>query len=359
MLEERLHKAVKVSKNKQRMFSRYLKRQCQRRWKMFGCRVDMNQVICILSTFVSQTLFMKKLISAAVIGAAIFAGCKERNLPIDFKHLTGTGTDTTYVMTSGIPSTPDPHNVLIEEFSGQSCTYCPAAVPILEGFERSGNVNVVTLYVDVPGFTQTEPNHIALYDFRNSIATSISDAIYGSVNALPQGGVDRTPLDGQILFDRNHWSRPVGIQKAIVDPLNLKIESSFSGGTASIIATVTYLQPVTDKQNLSVMIVEDSMVDIQETTISAANPQGWDTTYVFTNVFRETLTSAPFGDPFLDTMATKERGRVFVRKFTYTPKVLTPAIKPSHCRIVAFVNAPGGISGDYRIIQSVQTKLIP
>jgi hypothetical protein len=107
------------------------------------------------------------------------------------------------------------------------------------------------------------------------------------------------------------------------------------------------------------MIVEDSMVDIQETTVSASFPQGWDTSYVFTNVFRESLTSAPFGDPILDTMSTKERGRVLIRKFTYTPKVFTPAINPYHCRVIAFVNAPGGTSGDYHIIQSVQTRLIP
>jgi hypothetical protein len=143
---------------------------------------------------------------------------------------------------------------------------------------------------------------------------------------------------------------------ANADSVNLKISSTYSGATATIIATVTYTQPVTGTQNLTLDLVEDSIYDYQSDNSGGAH---FDTGYLFTNVFRDMITLSPQGDAFLDSLNVKERGRVFRRIYTYTLPTITghPAINPAHCRVVGFVSIPG-TGGKYEIMQSAQTKLM-
>ncbi len=290
----------------------------------------------------------------AISSIILFACCKENDTPIVFSH--SYSTDSTYVQTSGLPSA-DAHNVLIEEFTGASCSNCPAAHTVLLGLEGTGHVNVVSLYIT--DFTQTTPPSGAHYDFRHLAASKIGSGIYGGIGAMPLGGVDRIPLAGSLLLGKSDWNSVVNAQKLLTDSVNLLVSSSFAGGVATITAKITYLQQMSTKQNLTIVIVEDSMVDIQEIVPGTAYPSGYDSTYTFTNVFRDMITSVPLGDPILDTMATKEKGRTFIRKYTYTPATMTPAIIPAHCRVIAFVNAPGGTGGDFHILQSWKTNLVP
>lgn len=291
---------------------------------------------------------MKKVLLAVSCIAFLWTGCKEKDPPIIFGTLA---TDSTYVLTT-VPAT-DPHNVLVEEFTGQSCSNCPAAHTTLEtlaGGANAGRVNIFGLYIT--DFSQTLPPAGAIYDFRSTTASSISSTIYGGVNAIPSGGIDRTKVTGQVLLYQSDWAAAIDAQKTIPDSLNLDVESSFVGGVATIKATVTYTKSLSTKQNLSIVIVEDSMVDLQEF------PDNVHSGYIFTNVFRAMVTSAPSGDPILDSIGTKEAGRVYWRKYTYTPATTSPAINPAHCRVIAFVNNPGTTAGDYRVLQSKQCKLM-
>ena len=294
---------------------------------------------------------MNKLSIAICLGVILFAGCREHSIPIDFGQVSATKTETTYMLSASAIPPADPHNVLIEEFTGQDCDICPSAHTILEGIEANGQVNVIGLYIT--NFNQTEPPKGALYDFRHATATLIGNNIYGGISAMPQGGIDRVPSGGSLLLGRSIWSSAVNDQKLVKDPLNLSVLSSFTGGIATITATVTYLQTMSTKQNLTIVIVEDSIIDKQLT------PTGVDNNYLFTDVFRDMITAAPLGDAILDTMAVKQVGRVYSRIYKYTPPLMTPAINPAHCRVIAFVNAPGGTSGDFHVYQSVQTKMAP
>ena len=282
----------------------------------------------------------------------LFAQCKEHDTPIDFTHSGSTAGDTTYLLSSSAVPAADAHQVLIEEFTGASCSNCPAAHTLLQSIEATGNVNVVSLYIT--NFPQTDKPAGAVCDFRHESASTIGNNIYGGIYAMPLGGVDRMPLAGTILLGKADWTSMVNSQKLISDSVNIRIGCSWSGGVATIVDTVTYLYPMSTVQNLSIMITEDGMVDKQET------PTGFDNAYIFTNVFRDMITTVPLGEQILPTMATKEKGRVSVRKFTWTPNAtVSPAINAANCSVVAFVNAPGGTSGDLHVLQSAKIKLVP
>jgi hypothetical protein len=290
---------------------------------------------------------MKKIVIAACGIAFAFAGCKEHDTPLIFS--TALSVDSTYVLAT-IPGA-DAHNALIEDFSGQSCSNCPGAHGILESLEGNGNQHVIGIVYYVYGPPQTVPILGATYDFRDSVANYLSQPIYGSIDELPSGGVDRTPVSGSILLTDGQWSGAAQAQEMITDSINLSVASSYNAGTnvATIKATVTYLYNISTQQNLSIAIVEDSMVDWQTDGIAV------DSTYLFTDVFRDMVTggSSYIGDPVLVDTATKVAGRVYWRQYSYKLRSTSPAINPAHCRVIAYLNTTG-IGGDYHVIQSTQ-----
>ncbi len=310
---------------------------------------------------------MKKILFAISFGvilssSLLFTGCNGcKEIGPNINLTPAAYVDSFYTLTSSqITSlTTDAHNVLVEEFTGQTCSNCPSAHTTLEGISAAnkGRINIIGLYLF--GIPQANPPAGYTYDLRDSDATQIGNKVYGGVAALPSGGVDRMQTStGAIITDRSTWADNISTQLTKTDSVNLTLQSSYNATTmmAKISATVTYTNPMSAKQNLTVVIVEDSMVDLQEFP-PGAYPGGFDPNYIFTNVCRGIVSAVPFGDPVLDTVAVKAKGRAVKRTFNYKLKTTIPAIKPAHCRVIAFINSTSGT--DLHILQSAQTKLTP
>ncbi len=304
---------------------------------------------------------MKKiLIALGGCTVFLFQGCKE--VPPTIIFGTSKAADSTYVI-SPVPAA-DAHNVLIEEFTGESCSNCPAAHAELDADPHvvAGTAFVISYYQNSNAPINVPPAG-AGYDFRDSIASTISSSSIYSTNAdanyntLPGGGVDRAPLTSgtTIWLGANTWPGLIATRSSVADSLNLAVTSLFSAGVATITATITYTQAVSTKQNISIAIVEDSIKDYQEKPLGVV-----DTAYVFNDVFVDMVTPAPFGDAILDTLATKVPGRVLRKVYTYTLPVSFKKglVNPAHCRVIAFVHQPQTASPDFHVIQSQQTKLM-
>ena len=293
---------------------------------------------------------MKKSLIAVCFGVWLFAGCKE--VPPDITSSTAAVTDTTYV--GPVPSSTDAHNVLAEEFSGQSCSNCPQGHAVLDTYSvhNPGKLNTIVYYQNGGGLV--DPPAGAIYDFRTAAALALGNAVFpGAGGQLPSGGIDRVPYSGSIVIGYPDWTAAITNELSVPDSLNLAVSSTYTGSVATIIATMTYTKAMATHQNLSLIVVADSMIDIQETH-SGATPG-----YVFNDVFVGMVTAIPLGDPILDTMAVKEAGRVVKKVYSYTlPAFAAGGIpSPAHCRVIAFVNAQG-TGGDYHVLQSVQCKLM-
>jgi hypothetical protein len=292
------------------------------------------------------------LVSAACF--LLFAACKERDQPIGLTP--ALSTDSAW-MSIVVPAT-NPHNVLIEEFSGQACPNCPGGRSAIDTFESQnpGRINAVTMYP--PGIPQADTPIGSSYDFRASFANSLASYLTGgNVSALPSAYIDRVIYSTKVneeLDGTGAWAGAINSQLTVTDSVNLTVRSSYNAGTrqATITATIVFTKPVATRQNFSVVIVEDSMYSIQEDENS---PTGFDSSYLYNGVFRGMASSVPAGDPILSTMAVKPAGQAYERTYIYTLPVTSPAIFPKHCRVIAFVNSVNG--SDYRIMQSVQTSL--
>ncbi len=284
----------------------------------------------------------------------LFTACKEIGPNINMGN-ANIPTDTTYVLTTA--PTADPHNVLVEEFTGQSCPNCPAAHELLIGLQNTnpGRLNVIGFYIY--GNPQTIPPNGYKYDFRDSAGTSVGGTIYLGVPVLPCGGVDRMHCPSNdipsspLLFKSPSWTSFINTRMTISDSLNLSLAGSVydtSTKTATIVAKITYVNQVTIAQNLNIAVVEDSMIDLQDDGVSGIVPN-----YVFTGVFRSMVTSVPYGDPIAPTLAVKEAGRVCQKVYSWK---LKPGLVAKHCRIIAYVTNSGGAGSDV-VYQSVQIPL--
>ncbi len=298
---------------------------------------------------------MKKLLIALCCVAVILEGCngcKENNPAIVWPVPVVPGNDSSYVLPSGSVPAAALHNVLIEEFSGQSCSNCPGGHIVLDGIASAnvGRVNVVTMYANVS--PQCDPPTGATYDFRNATALSIAGWVYSNIpNGLPAAGIDRTPVGGSYeLSGSGLWSGTTTTQLTIPDSINLGISCSFNAttGVATIVDTVTYLYTVYNQQNVSIYILEDSLKDFQEYGITI------DSSYWFMDVFRAMVNTNFQGDAVLPSLTSKPAGQVYWRRYTFNTTGLI--VNPAHCRVVAFINNPG-TGGDFRVLQSVHCNL--
>lgn len=291
----------------------------------------------------------KVLLAASCI--VMLASCEEKAPVINFGE--PIAQDTTFVLTT-VPAA-EKHNVLVEEFTGQSCTNCPAAHELLTEIEQAhehGRVNVIGLYYE--GITQTKPPHGAKYDLRHPQAKLIATDIYSGVSSIPAGGVERVASGGSIKLDKSAWSSAIDTRLNVPSPVNLKIESEYNAtdAIASIRVTLVYTSKVDFPHNISIVVVEDSIIDKQDYPSTHPVHPEYDTAYVFTNVFRGMVTSAPYGDPVLTSVTAKEPGRAFIKNFKYK---LTNVLNPANCRVIAYINSTK--TGDPQIIQSAQVKL--
>ena len=276
----------------------------------------------------------------------LIASCKEKGPKINFTD--PIVADTTFLV-SPVPAV-DTHNVLAEEFTGQSCPNCPAAHELLNSLAANGRLNIIGLYVY--GVAQATPPAGHAYDFRDSTATDICTAIYGGapLSGIPCGGIDRVPVGGQLAPYAGAWTNAISLRQNIPDSLNLSLHSGYNAVDSidTVIATVTYTTQVSTPQSLSIAVVEDSIIDLQETT------SGTDPNYVFTNVFRGMIPGAN-GTDILTAYAVKAPGRVDRRTYLYKPKA---GMKAKNCRLIAFVSYSSTFSSK-AVLQSVQTKMIP
>lgn len=306
---------------------------------------------------------MKKIFLPVLGSILLFTACKEKP-PIDFNSLkTDTSlvvltVDTTY---ADVVPTAQSRNVLIEDFTGASCSNCPAGHEILNSLsdQYPGRLNILGLHIN--NFSQSAPYAGAKYDFRTAEGTDIGTNIYGGINQMPIAGIDRALYSNALLIDKNSWAGAVTSRMATSAGINLEVSSHYDNTNMkdTITVKVTYLQNTSDQQNLSIAIVEDSLKDIQEyPPFSSEFPSGADTAYIFNDVLRDFVTKpASYGEVLLAAMAQKEAGRVVVRTYVYNLSHAPNQIWfPQNCRIVAFITN-GNTQQSKEVLQSASCKL--
>ena len=239
--------------------------------------------------------------------------------------------------------------VLIEEFTGASCSGCPAGAAKVEEMLTKFPNNVAA--VAIHGAFLTNPiEDKSKYDFRNDDAHELEQSF--TIFSKPAATIDRNPvLDGNLIKDSPpNWGIFVEALLEADQELELSIEASVEDGALEVTVFGTALVNLPGSYNLGVYVTQSHILDYQKTNGSTIED------YEFNHFLRKSLTSLPNGDILVSDLLANES---FDRNYTFTlPTELDPMIpewKVEDLEVVAYVSRDGGARAP--IIQAAKKKL--
>ena len=131
-----------------------------------------------------------------------------------------------------VSTTPTNRVAVLEEYTGNFCTYCPDGHLIAtDDVEPTG---AITLKIQTGGFSGTDPV------FGGSLQTTTGNTIAGPFdsNGYPNGSVSRSP--GNTGIGRGDWLAAVNSIQSQTSPVNLYVEADVDVTTRQLDVSVEY-----------------------------------------------------------------------------------------------------------------------
>jgi len=289
------------------------------------------------------------------VGLALLIGsCKEIGPAIDLKPKDVNDFDTTYTET--VPA-PQAKKILIEEYTGVQCPNCPAGAQVLRTYDEAHPDKIVIVALHSGALTNPIPGE-SKYHFANAdVQNMVNNYLGGNTPPKPAVSIDRIDRGagtGVFIVNKNEWGNAIDQRSSATTPVNISLTSSYDSTLQKVIINVkmVYTQQVSKKQNLSLWVIEDGIVDVQ------LNESDHIPDYVHNHVFRDFITPVS-GTRILDSITTKTPGLVLERRLVYTPKFLTDVTLDkwnlNNCRIVAVVH--NDEQGDKEVSQVAEVNL--
>ena len=218
--------------------------------------------------------------------------------PTELDHSLFPGDWSTYPWPTFTANTLTNRNVLIEDYTGHKCVYCPAAGDIAEQIETDnpGRVFVASIHASPGGagpFQETDAEFT--YDFTNpqGIAYGETFASGFGFDANPKGTISRKVFSGTLFQGANNWlSATTQTMTDNVIEANLQAVANYYPETRGLFLHTeidTMSHPASDL-SVVVYLIENSFVSKQKF------PGGViDDAYVHHNVHRGSIDGNAFG----------------------------------------------------------------
>lgn len=296
-------------------------------------------------------------LSCVGLASLFLFSCKEQPVGVDFGE--GKKSDTTYVATV---ETAQDKNYYIEEFSGVRCVNCPQGAAKLEELSaipaNKGRLKIVTIHA--ASFTEPDYTKGSKQDLSSEQAKKMMDLVYGGDMSKPQASIDRLNLfngTNPLVGPRTEWESKLNTAKANhpTTPVNIHVSSEYDQqlDAYNIKVKLAYTENVTEPQYLTILLIEDSIVDNQIVPLIE--------NYTYRHVYRQAITPIN-GAVILDSLPTKVAGRVYETNYSFKLD-LNEGNEFRHrnwnldnVHIVAFVhNATSGT--DKRVYHAMDTHL--
>jgi hypothetical protein len=290
----------------------------------------------------------------AIAGILAWSACSEIGPEINF--FEDKAQDTTYMLEQ-VPSA-QARKVLVEEFTGASCTNCPRGHEVLENLKSTYGERMVTIAYHKFGTTLDWPAYwgkpdfldTLKYDYRREEATKIATEVYGDgVPSIPMAGVDRIYNSSKKLqFNRTEWAAKIAERMEIDAPANIDVDLTMNEDKSELQAdiTITYTQAVTSPQHLNVMLTESGMDAPQKYPDSTASH------YIHNSVFRKMYTSPTVGKNILSGIDIQP-GRVYKTSMVLPMDTLWDL---KNCKLIVFVS--NNAAEDKTIVQAASYKVL-
>jgi hypothetical protein len=263
---------------------------------------------------------MKKTI--IYIGTALIAGfmlnaCDKLDAPYATMKTGGTADSTS-------------RKVLLEDYTGHKCVNCPEAAIAARVMAEASGGRIIIMSVHAGFFADSS----ATGDFTANYTTAAGNqwnTDFG-VNSNPKGMADRTVFGGERVLGPDMW---LDATTALLDiPPDALISISNTYNTTSRVLNTTvstkFINALEGKYNISVCILEDSLISPQKNN----NPLVGVVPIIYDYVFMDVLRGAVNGNYGEEITAAADTSLIYQKSYNYT---LKSNWVPKNCHVIAFV----------------------
>ena len=205
-----------------------------------------------------------------------------------------------------VSTEPANRNVVLEEFGGRGCGWCPSGHSISNTIEANNPGRVWTVNIHAGGYASTSYPNLNTAD-----GTTIHNAY--SFTGYPEGFVNRSTENSQ---GRGAWEGLANAQLSQASECNMAGSVVMNEGTrkASITVEVYYTgSSNADENYLTVAMLQDSILGSQS-DYAGGNPSQWiGDQYVHMHVLRDIVSESVWGDPISPT----SQGTLITKTYEY------------------------------------------
>ena len=215
--------------------------------------------------------------------------------------------------------------VLLEDFTGIHCGYCPEGHVIAAALEAQHGPHIAVVGVHAGPYAAPATGEP---DFRTTDGTAIDS--YFTIGGYPAGVISRHLFNGADDLGRGAWEGAVNEMLALPSPVNLGVASAFDAGTRELTVTVELLYTADSPAGedfISVLLTENGIIGPQ----TDYGPSGNHTDYAHNHVLRTYITPT-----WGAAVGTTTQGPSVIRTYTFT---VPEEWNAANCDVVAFVSS--------------------
>lgn len=220
-------------------------------------------------------------------------------------------------------------NVLVEDFTGHKCGFCPRATRSVYDLKQTYGDRLVVVSVHAGFFASTNiPPYT--YDFKCTESTALDTDFGISLAGNPNGMVNRKKLNGSFIVPYTAWGAEVANILNSTEPLPVRIDvtADYDTTTRQLDAQVQldFASDLSGTYKLTVYLVEDSIVKWQKDYDATPNDNP---DYVHREVLRGSM-NGTYGETISNTLA----GETAIRNYSNT---LNTGWDAKHMSLVVFL----------------------
>ncbi len=278
---------------------------------------------------------MRKLLSILLLGGIVFIGCDKIDDPTPNDIVSTDGIewdDSLYIESSATM-----RKIVLEEFTGQLCTYCPGGAREIERLDSIYTDQLIPVSIHAGGFAN--PANGAPDDFRTT-AGDLYNSTFG-ITQFPAGVVSR--LNNGAPTGLSQWDIDILSIKNDVPKVSIGLSTLYDDSTKTLktIVNTEWLSSETGTYNIQIYLVQDSIVAYQlDNNVNIPN-------YMHRHMLRKAINST-WGTP----LPSSNTGDTDSQDFAIT---MDPTWEKDQCIVVAYVYQ---VAPNYEILQAEEIHIV-
>ncbi len=280
----------------------------------------------------------------------VFA-CDKVDMPVEDPGPTVTdtsGVDTTD--TNGVVPFPtfdttmlhtSSRKVLVEEFTGHSCTGCPAQTERLLELQNNNAPEVIVVAYHEGTFAEVSEDYPT--DFRTEYGGNYHDPQSNEIAGYPSAIINRKTFsefaNKKHFLAHNEWAPPINasIGEAVIVALGVAADLYEDDNLIKVRVGIQALEDLTSSYRLLVLLTEDSVISQQKDSRATQLPKKIIQDYAHRHVLRDQINevASVYGDLIIDLGSGLVSNEWIDWTTDYT--IASNVVTPTKCYVVAIL----------------------